>query len=352
MNKLRKLQTILEDKKEACAVIIGSPNLFYFLEYSGVGALIYCDARFTLLAPALDMYRASNVKDVDVLIYYPSKIAENVIEGNMFKAIEKVINEKSNILLDVNWVDANTYKTLSEKYKISDISNDIIKLREIKDEDEIEKIRKAGEITSTAMKIGMERLTEEVSEKQIAGIIDMTMKSAGAEDYAFPSIVAFGENTAYPHHIPTDRVLMNNDIALFDIGAKYNGYCFDSTRTFVFKNNEAKKIYEIVLQAQLEAIDAVRDGVTASEIDNIARKVIEKAGYGKYFMHSTGHGVGVEIHESPAISMNSKQVLKENMVITVEPGIYLKGRFGIRIEDTLIVTKGKPIVLETTYKLL
>ncbi|MEM0122565.1 MAG: M24 family metallopeptidase, partial [Saccharolobus sp.] len=96
----------------------------------------------------------------------------------------------------------------------------------------------------------------------------------------------------------------------------------------------------------------VRDGILASEVDAIARRVIEKTGYGKYFIHSTGHGVGVEIHENPSISMNSKEILKENMVITVEPGIYIKGRYGIRIEDTVIVTKGKPIVLETAYKLL
>jgi Xaa-Pro dipeptidase len=224
-------------------------------------------------------------------------------------------------------------------------------MRSIKDDEELDRIRRAGEITATAIKMAMEKLDNNVNEKQIAGIIDMTMKTVGAEDYAFPSIVAFGENTAYPHHIPTDRYLKEGDVVLFDVGAKYKGYCFDSTRTYVF-NNEAKKIYEIVLQAQLEAIDYVKDGVYASEVDGVARKVIEKAGYGKYFIHSTGHGVGIEIHESPTISMNSKDILRENMVITIEPGIYLKGRFGVRIEDTLIVTKNKPIVLETTYKLM
>ncbi len=351
MNRLGKLKAILEDKGKYCAVVLGYPNLYYFLEYEGVGALVYCDSRFMLLVPALEMYRADKIKDIDTLIYYPSKIFENVIEGNLFVALQKIVNSDV-LFLDVNWVDANTYKGLSEKYKIIDISHEIVNMRAIKDEVELERIKRAGEITSGAMKMGMERLTNHASEKQIAGIIDMTMKSMGAEDYAFPSIVAFGENTAYPHHIPTDRYLGKNDIALFDIGAKYQGYCFDSTRTFIFNNTEARKIYEIVLQAQLEAIDQVRDGVNASEIDRIARRVIEKAGYQKYFIHSTGHGVGVEIHESPSISINSRDVLRENMVITVEPGIYLKGKFGVRIEDTLIVTKGKPIVLETTYKLL
>lgn len=352
MNRLGKLQAILEDNKIDCAIIMGFPNLFYFLEYSGVGALVYCDSQFNLLVPALDMYRAEDIKNINLIVYYPSKIMENVVEGNIFNAIEKIVDKKEKIALDVKWVDANSYRILSEKYKIIDISNEISKVRAIKDEDELDKIRKAGEITGIAMKMGMEKLEEKVSEKQIAGIIDMTMKSAGAEDYAFPSIVAFGENTAYPHHIPTDRILRSNDIALFDIGAKYNGYCFDSTRTFIFTNQEVKKIYEIVLQAQLEAIDSVRDGILASEVDAIARRVIEKTGYGKYFIHSTGHGVGVEIHENPSISMNSKEILKENMVITVEPGIYIKGRYGVRIEDTVIVTKGKPIVLETAYKLL
>lgn len=350
MSRLKKLEAIFEDKKINCGIILGSPNLFYFLEYSGAGALVYCDSKFTLVVPALEMYRAGDVKSVDVVVYYPFKIADNVIEGNLFKALEKIVKSEY-VGLDVNWNDANTFRFLSEKYKIIDISTEISKMRSIKDDEELDRIRRAGEITATAIKMAMEKLDNNVNEKQIAGIIDMTMKTVGAEDYAFPSIVAFGENTAYPHHIPTDRYLKEGDVVLFDVGAKYKGYCFDSTRTYVF-NNEAKKIYEIVLQAQLEAIDYVKDGVYASEVDGVARKVIEKAGYGKYFIHSTGHGVGIEIHESPTISMNSKDILRENMVITIEPGIYLKGRFGVRIEDTLIVTKNKPIVLETTYKLM
>lgn len=347
--RIKKLQEIAEETK-SCVVISGEPNVFYFSGYRGAGVLIYCNGNPTLLVPLLEENRASEIKGIDIKIYYPSKIADNVIEGPLTAAVTKLVNSQK-LALDVNWAPVSLYQNLVSKFQLIDISDKVSLLRSIKEENEIENIKKAGEITAEAMKVGAEKMLNN-TEKQLAGIIDYTMKVSGAEDYAFPSIVAGGKNSAYPHHIPTDYKLTSNDNVVIDIGAKYQGYCFDSTRTFNVKNEEVRKIYEIVLEAQLEAIDAVSAGIKASEIDRIARKVIERAGYGRYFIHSVGHGVGVEIHESPYLSFTSNDVLEENMVVTVEPGIYLPGKFGVRIEDTLIVTKRKPVVLETAYKLL
>lgn len=348
--RLHKLTSLVE---KGCAAIFGSSNVFYFTGYSGAGVLVYCDGVFTLLAPALEENRALGTKGVDVKVYYPAKIREDIQYSSAMEALEKIVGNKP-LLADVSYMDANTYIKLASKFQVMDVSQQVSSLRAVKDFDELESIKLAGEITSAAMKIAMERVPEKVSEKQLSGLIDYTMKNEGAEDYAFPSIVAAGENSAEPHHVPTDRVIREGDSVVVDIGAKVNGYCFDSTRTFLVKSypEELRKVYEVVLEAQLEAIDAVTDGIKASEVDRAARKVIERNGYGKYFVHSTGHGVGIDVHESPYVSFNSNDVLKENMVITVEPGIYIKGRFGVRIEDTLIVTKGKPIVLETAYKLL
>lgn len=347
--RIEKLEKIAEEER-ACIVIAGEPNVFYFSGYRGAGALVYCDGSASLLVPLLEENRASEIRGIDIKIYYPAKIADNVIEGSLQAVISKFISSQK-VALDVNWSPISLYRALSEKFQLIDISDKISLLRSVKDDDEIEKIKRAGEITAEAMKVGAEKLPG-MSEKQLAGIIDYTMRVSGAEDYAFPSIVAGGKNSAYPHHIPTDYKLTENDNVVIDIGAKYQGYCFDSTRTFNVKNQEVRRVYEIVLEAQLEAIDAVTAGVKALEIDKIARKVIEKAGYSRYFIHSVGHGVGIEIHEAPYLSLTSNDVLKENMVVTVEPGIYLPGKFGVRIEDTIIVTKRKPIVLETVYKLL
>ncbi|AWR97697.1 M24 family metallopeptidase [Acidianus sulfidivorans JP7] len=345
-DKLQKLQ----EETRSCVVITGDPNVFYFSNYRGAGVLISCDGNTTLLVPLLEENRALEIKDLDVKIYYPYKIADNIIEGSLVTAITKLVSSKS-IALDVSWSPTTLYQNLSNKFQIIDISNEVSLFRSVKEDDELLKIKKAGEITSEAMRVSAEKILNN-TEKQVSGIIDYTMKISGAEDYAFPSIVAGGKNSSYPHHIPSDYKITSNDNVVIDIGAKYQGYCFDSTRTFNVKNSEVKKIYEIVLEAQLEAIDAVSAGVEASEIDRIARRVIEKAGYGNYFIHSTGHGVGIEVHEYPYIGFTSNDILKENMVVTVEPGIYLPGKFGVRIEDTMIVTNRKPIVLETAYKLL
>ncbi|AWR94893.1 aminopeptidase P family protein [Acidianus brierleyi] len=348
--RINKLSNIIE---KGCGAIFGSSNIFYFTGYNGAGVLLYCDGVATLLAPLLEENRALETKGVDVKIYYPTKVSEDIQYTSIIDAIEKITSRNS-IFADISSLDASTYLRLSSKFELKDISSQISALRSIKDLEELDIIKKSGEITSVAMRIAIDKATEQVNEKQLSGLIDYTMKTEGAEDYAFPSIVASGENSSEPHHIPTDRVIKEGDSVVIDIGAKYQGYCFDSTRTLLVKkfSNDLKKIYEIVLEAQLEAIDAVSDGIKASEIDRIARNVIEKNGFGKYFVHSTGHGVGIDVHESPYISFNSNDVLKKNMVITVEPGIYIKGKYGVRIEDTMIVTSGKPEVLETAYKLL
>ncbi|BFH74405.1 aminopeptidase P family protein [Sulfurisphaera javensis] len=358
--RLHKLQKILEEKNLKCAIISNTASIFYLTGYDYIStdignfvALVYCDGVPTLIVPLLELYRAEEkIKDIDVVAYSTTFTGDKIIKGNLKDAIFSYVHQNK-IGLDIQNTSSTFYNYFN-KYEIVDLSKDLSLLRAIKEPEELELIKKAGEITSASMKIAQDKLTNsEVSEKQLAGIIDMTMRSEGAEDYAFPSIVAFGENSAFPHHVPTDKIIKDGQNAVIDIGARYNNYCFDSTRTFIKGNNlEIKKIYEIVLEAQIEAIDRARDGVKAAEVDLAARNIIEKSGYGKYFIHSTGHGVGIEVHEYPPVSPTSDAELKENMVITVEPGIYLKNKFGVRIEDTIIITKKKPIVLETTFKYL
>ncbi|ABP95765.1 MULTISPECIES: aminopeptidase P family protein [Metallosphaera] len=353
--RLNKLEKIKEKSNAKNLLIVGEPNLFYFTGYRGVGGLLDCDGTRTLLVPLLERNRALGIKDLDVKVYYPVKLEENVIEGTLVSAVEKLCPSTTDkkLLIDLGYASVDLFLQLSSKYEAKNITEDILQTRAIKEEKEIEAIRHAQRATAMAMKMASESLVEGISEIELAGIIDETMRKGGAEDYAFPSIVAFGENSAEPHHIPCERRLRKGDTVVVDIGAKYNGYSFDSTRTFLYGITEkSKRIYDVVLEAQLEAIDAVQEGIEASQIDRIARSRIEKEGFGKLFVHSTGHGVGIEVHESPAISMKSKDILREGMVITVEPGIYFQGELGVRIEDTILVRKGKPEVLETLYKTL
>jgi len=164
---------------------------------------------------------------------------------------------------------------------------------------------------------------------------------------AFSPIVAFGPHSAEPHHVNSRRRLAKNDTALLDIGCVYQGYCSDLTRTFFLGKicELQKQIYSLVSEAQTLAVKGIRSGRKASDIDGIARSVISRRGYGPQFIHSTGHGVGIDIHEPPRISNKDNTVLKPGMVITVEPGIYLPGKFGVRIEDTVLVThKGNEVL--------
>ncbi|MFP3201026.1 MAG: Xaa-Pro peptidase family protein [Sulfolobus sp.] len=363
--RLYKLEKILEEKNVRCSLILNTATIYYLTGYDYITtdfgnsvALVYCNGEATIITPLLEKNRIEsliNTSDLGVLVYSTYADSEGVFKGGLGSAIIEKIKQSNKIAIDLQNITLQLYNSLKDKVELVDISKELNLMRAIKEPEEIEAIKRSGEITASAMKIANEKIQEsKISEKQLAGLIDLTMRNEGAEDYAFPSIVAFGENSAFPHHVPTDRIINDGENAVIDIGARYNKYCFDSTRTFIkgYVSSEFKKLYEIVLEAQLSAIDVARDGVKASEVDLVARKVIEKHGYGKYFIHSTGHGVGLEVHEYPPISPNSNVELKENMVITVEPGIYIKGKYGIRIEDTIVITRGKPIVFETVYKYL
>jgi len=177
-----------------------------------------------------------------------------------------------------------------------------------------------------------------LSEKRLNFAMQNFMKFNGEYDTSFAPITAVDKNSALPHALPSDTTLQRDSLLLVDAGVKYKRYCSDRTETFINKNNKfQQKIYDIVLKAHDKAIKAVKVGVKAKEIDKVAREVIQKSGYGKYFIHSTGHGVGLDIHELPIISASSETILEEGMVFTIEPGIYIEGEFGVRIEDMVCI---------------
>lgn len=232
-------------------------------------------------------------------------------------------------------------KQSGTKLKWVPIPNPTTPLRIKKDPEEIKALRKAGNLVARGFHHIQKIARPGMRECDLAAEFESYIRKNGAIKTSFDSIVAGGENAAYPHYITGDRILRKNDIVLCDIGALADGYCSDLTRTFFLGKISplGQKIFDIVARAQKKAIQAVKPGVKTAQIDRIAREEIERAGYGRRFIHSTGHGVGVEIHEAPWVSPASQEVLEPGMVITVEPGIYLEGWGGVRIEDTLLVTK-------------
>lgn len=214
-------------------------------------------------------------------------------------------------------------------------------LRKVKDKGEIELMRKAGEFASKGMKTAYEIIKPGVREYEVAAEIEYAMRKCGSYGTAFDTIVASGLRSAFPHGGCTDREIKEGDLVVVDVGAVYRYYRSDMTRTVVAgkPSEKQKKIFEIVREAQAKACEAVMSGVTAKYLDGIARKIIEDAGYGKYYVHGLGHGVGLEVHEPPTLNQESNDRLVVGNVVTIEPGIYLPSFGGVRIEDTVLVQK-------------
>jgi len=217
---------------------------------------------------------------------------------------------------------------------------DIIEsVRSIKDQSEIATIRSAAAISTKALAQTLSYIKPGVTESELAGMLDFQIRKLGARN-SFETIVAFGPNGSRPHHQPGSRKLRKKDAVLIDFGAKYKGYCSDITRCFVIGGMTAfyKKVYDVVEQAQAAAIKMIRPGVKITQVDAAAREVIDKTDLPVYG-HGTGHGFGLEIHESPFLKPDGKGKLKSGQVITIEPGIYIPGKLGVRIEDDILVTE-------------
>jgi len=222
------------------------------------------------------------------------------------------------------------------KVEVEEIAD---KLRSIKDESEINKMRYASQLNDKAMEIVKSHLKEGVSEMEIASLIPEIFLSLGADDISFTPIVAFGHNTSDPHAVPNGTRLKKGLPIIIDMGCIKDGYCSDMTRSFFLDDNTLDQVYQTVLKANLAAINKVKPGVLLKDIDRAARSVIQSAGFAEYFIHRTGHGIGQDVHEPYDVSANSEVMCEEGMIFSIEPGIYLPEGGGIRIEDLVLVTK-------------
>ena len=229
----------------------------------------------------------------------------------------------------------------------------IDELRMVKDEEEKNLMRESSKINDRVMKVLQGELKEGYTEKYYARLLSEIYENEGAQGFSFDPILAYGENAADPHHEPDGTKLKKGDSLVIDIGGVYNHYCSDMTRTVFFgkePSEEHRKIYEIVRKANLNAIAKVREGVKFSEIDAAARDYITEEGYGEYFTHRTGHSIGLEIHDKGDVSSINHTEVKEGMIFSIEPGIYLPGNIGVRIEDLVLVTKDGCEILNSVSK--
>ncbi len=228
-------------------------------------------------------------------------------------------------------------------------------MRIIKTDEEIACITKAQRIAEAAFTKLLSSMRVGQTEKQIAAALEFMMLNLGSDGVSFPTIAASGVNSACPHAVPTDKPVQEGDFLTLDFGATYKGYHSDMTRTVVFgkPTDEMKNIYNAVWGANTDAIKAIRSDISCKLVDNVARSTLDAWGYEQYFTHGLGHGVGLEIHEGPSVSNRSGTSLREGMSIAIEPGVYIPGKYGVRIEDMCVVTKdGCNIITETPKTLI
>ena len=321
------------------AYVIFSPqNRFYFTSFpSSFGCVVLAENEKTFITDSRYMLEAREKLNGFKLVVLHS-------HGELYKCIIEALksaNAKS-VGFEDSYISYNEYKKLKAEladFKLVQASAAIELLRSVKTETEIAKIAEAQKIAERALRKVLPLIKPGVTEREISAELTYAAVTEGADSMSFDTVCAFGENTAKPHHVPSTKKLDKNDVVLLDFGVKYQGYCSDMTRTFFVgePNPELSVIYSVVLEAQSYALKHIKAGMTCHEADSLAREYIRANGYDAQFSHSLGHGVGLEIHEMPSVRENGQDVLENGMVITVEPGIYIDGLGGVRIEDTVVV---------------
>ncbi len=327
------IQRQLSDLKINGIIFLNMINIRYLSGFTGSdGVFVICPDKSVLLVDGRYTTQAAlEVQDIQV-IEYKDKI-DGIIQIIKDVGLKHIGFEAVSMSVDMY---NQLIKRLDDEVLIN-VGDNLKFLRVYKDETEITLMKKAAAI-SAAIQALISDIKAESTEKGLALQLEFHARRAGADQLAFEAIVAAGENSALPHAQPTDRKIKMGDFIVIDFGVKYKGYCSDETCTFVFGEltDRQKNAYQIVKRAHDEAIAAIRANVAASKIDHCARRVLGER-YGQFFVHGTGHGVGLEVHEAPRLAPNSSDVLKAQMVVTIEPGVYIPGLWGVRIEDTVLV---------------
>lgn len=339
----RASRLVCDIKEDEAFLITSYENMFYLSGFIGEGVL-FISKQCRIIITDFRYIEAAEKNSFGFSVENISKGIENIIQ----KDIKTIMLEEDSITLG----RFREYQKKLSRIEFVDASDTINALRLIKDEHELSQIKTAAQIATDAFKKIIDRMCVGTSERQLALLFEQLVKQAGASALSFDTIVASGENSSMPHASVTDRKLCRGDFVTLDFGCVYNGYCSDMTRTLAIGDVscEQKRVYETVLCAQRRALDSVIVGARCADVDKVARDIITDAGYGKNFGHALGHGVGIIVHEQPTLSPKSDKTLLDGMVVTVEPGIYISEKFGVRIEDLVIVNGDSPIILSDFSK--
>ncbi len=339
--RIEKISELLKKDDEAL-LITSNANVYYYTGFNNSeGTLVITKSSAYLFVDFRYIEAAKNiVSSCNVVLF--SSLRDDLTSLLYEEKVTKIYVETKHMTLLTSEKFKESFSKAGIKISSSSILDTAIEnQRMIKSEYELSLIAKAQEITEKAFNDLLPLIKPGVSEKEIKNELEYRIKKCGGEDVSFDLITISGKKTSLPHGVPDNNTVKNGDFFTMDIGALYKGYHSDMTRTVAVGSvtDEQKKIYDIVYKAQTTALESVKAGVLTGNVDKTARNIISDSGYGKCFGHSTGHGVGLDIHEKPNVSPGGDIILSEGMVITIEPGIYLENKFGVRIEDMVAVTK-------------
>ncbi len=348
-SRIKELQSRFKDNNIDSFLVTSIKNIFYLTGFTGDSGILFISPR---KAELITDYRfqgeiVQRVKDADVCL-----TKKNYIEK---LSTQRLIKRRSRVGFESKYVTYNLYWKLRKKLdwlKFKGLDSFIEDLRIRKSEKEIENIKKACEIGDKAFHEILNYIKVGVREIEIGAELEYRMRKAGGEKPSFDTIVASGYRSSIPHGVASNKKLKNREFITIDFGTIYNHYHSDMTRTVFLgsPSDKDKKLYETVYNAQKLAREAVKEDIELRKVDKIARDYIKKSGFGDYFPHSLGHGVGLDIHESPSLSYKSNEIGKEGMVFTIEPGIYLPDYQGVRIEDTVALQNGNIVTLTNSKR--
>lgn len=360
MTKLQKIATYLDTQNWDMTFITNPTTVNYLTGFSMdpheriLGLMVFPDRAPLLLTPELEVEKAKSYVDFDVIGYADSenpwaKISSHLIGRN----IKTIAVEFDHLILS----KSDGLKSVFDGVTFANLTPLINRMRLIKSADEIQKMIVAGDYADKCFEIGFQFAASEkgLTEMDVVAKIEFEMKRQGISEMSFDTMVLSGARAANPHGVPEAVAIQQNKLLLFDLGVMSNGYASDATRTIAIgqPTDFDRQIYDITREAQETALAFVKPGVTAFEVDKVARDVITKAGYGEYFTHRTGHGIGMDVHEFPSIGGSEDITIEKGMCFSIEPGIYIPDQVGVRIEDCLYVTDtGAESFTKTSKELL
>ncbi|EUJ31781.1 aminopeptidase YpdF [Listeria floridensis FSL S10-1187] len=351
MNKLAKIQGALQAENIEAVLVTSEFNRRYVSGFTGTSgvALILPDKAYFVTDFRYTEQAAKQAVGYEVVKH----------SGPIFETVNALLiqNGVKQLSFEESYVTVAEFKAMGQAFaaELAPIQGFFETMREVKTADEMKEIRVACEIADAAFDHIITFMKAGMKEIEVSNELEFFMRRNGATSSSFDTIVASGVRSALPHGVASDKVIEAGDFVTMDYGCYYNGYCSDMTRTVAIGEPDAKlkEIYQITLDAQLKVIDALKPGITGIEADKIARDHIASFGYGEAFGHSLGHGIGLEIHEGPNLSMKAEKALVAGNVVTDEPGIYLPGIGGVRIEDDLLITEnGNEVLIHSPKELI